>query len=110
MHEGHTGRGNIAAKKTDPSRAASATIAPEVRVVTKILRDAIAYRRDYHAREAWANARQEAIPVGCPSGCMVEYDLFVSEQASGEDALKWVEAVLDRMERQHPNHESVIAF
>jgi hypothetical protein len=34
----------------------------------------------------------------------------VSGQASGEDVLKWVEAVLTRMEHQHPNHESFMVF
>jgi hypothetical protein len=77
--------------------------------MTKFLQDAIAYRRDFTGREAWAGARREAIPVGCPS-CEVEYDLLVAESASGEDALKWVEAVLDRMERQHPRHDDVIVL
>ena len=76
--------------------------------MAKILRNAIAYRQDFRLREDWAGARRKPIPVGCPSGCAVEYDLLVSEQASGEDALKWVEAVLARMELQHPNHENVI--
>jgi hypothetical protein len=75
-----------------------------------ILRKAVAYRHDFHAREAWAGARQETIPVSCPSGCAVEYDLLVSEHASGEDALKWVEAVLDYMESEHPRHANVIVF
>jgi hypothetical protein len=82
----------------------------EVHGMVKVLRDAIAYRHDFHGREAWAGARRDAIPVGCPSGCAVEYDLLVSERASGEDVLKWVEAVLASMERQHPNHESIIVF
>jgi hypothetical protein len=74
------------------------------------LRSAIAYRHDFHARETWTGARQETIPVACPTGCAVEYDLLVSEHASGEDALKWVEAVLDRIEEQHPNHLNAIVF
>ena len=73
-----------------------------------VLRTAIAYRTDFHGREPWAHARSEAIPVACPSGCTVEYDLFVVEDASGEDALKWVEALLDRMEADHPRHDSVV--
>ena len=68
--------------------------------MAKILRGAIAYRQDCNARESWTNARREAIPVACPSGCAVEYDLFVTEEASGEDALKWVEALLDTIEGQ----------
>ena len=78
--------------------------------MTNVLRDAIAYRNDFKSREAWANARRETIPVGCPLGCAVEYDLLVSEQASGEDALKWVELILEVMERQHPDHDDVIVF
>ncbi len=78
--------------------------------MAKTLRDAVAYRQDFHARETWAGARQEPIPVACPSGCTVEYDLFVSDMAPGEDALKWVEALLDLMESQHPRHDNVIVF
>jgi hypothetical protein len=75
-----------------------------------ILRGAIAYRSDFQEREEWANARSEPIPVGCPSGCTVEYDLFVVADASGEDALKWVEVLLARMEAEHPRHDRVIAL
>jgi hypothetical protein len=78
--------------------------------MAKILRGAIAYRQDCNERESWANARREAIPVACPSSCWVEYDLFVTEEASGEDALKWVEALLDTMEGQHPKHDSIITL
>jgi len=78
--------------------------------MSEVPRNAIAYRQDFHAREAWAGARQESIPVACPSGCTVEYDLLVSDTASGEDALKWVEALLDMMESQHPRHDDVIVF
>lgn len=74
------------------------------------LRTAIAYRRDFHGREDWANARREPIPVGCPSGCPVEYDLLVLEHCSGEDALKWVEALLARLEDDHPSHMNVIVL
>ena len=73
------------------------------------LRTAIAYRSDFVARDAWANARSEPIRVRCPSGCTVEYDLFVPEASSGEDALKWVEALLERLEVHHPGHANVIA-
>jgi hypothetical protein len=76
--------------------------------MAKVLRDAIAYRHDFAGREDWAGIRKDSIPVGCPSGCWVEYDLLVSERASGEDVLKWVEAVLDRMENQHPIHQNIL--
>jgi hypothetical protein len=78
--------------------------------MAKFPHNAIAYRNDFHAREHWPGARHETIPVLCPSGCEVEYDLLVSENASGEDALKWVEALLDHMEEHHPHHPNAIVF
>ena len=80
------------------------------RLMSKVLLDAIAYRSDFEARESWTGARRDAIPVSCPLGCAVEYDLLVSERASGEDVLKWVQAVLDRIESDHPRHRHVIVL
>jgi hypothetical protein len=76
----------------------------------KVLRGAIAYRQDFDGRESWANARPESIPVSCPSGCMVEYDMVVSERASADEVLRWIEAVLEQMETEHPRHANVIVF
>jgi hypothetical protein len=76
----------------------------------RMLHAAIAYRHDFTAREHWSNARLDAIPISCPSGCAVEYELLVPLNASGEDVLKWIEATLDQIERQHPQHLAVIQF
>ena len=73
-----------------------------------ILRNAIACRCDFHGREDWANARSEPILVGWPSGCVVEYETFVLADASGDDTLKWVAALLARLEVHHPDHANVI--
>ena len=77
--------------------------------MANVLRNAIAYRSGVVVQDAWANARRDPIPVACPE-CAVEYDLFVTENASGEDALKWVEALLEQMESQHPRHDDVVVF
>jgi hypothetical protein len=73
-----------------------------------VLRTAIAYRSDFHGREDWTNARKEPIPVSCPNACAIEYDLVVPEGSSGEDVLKWVEALLERLENDHPGHANVV--
>ena len=77
--------------------------------MSNVLRTAIAYRLDFREREDWVNARRKPIPVACPD-CATEYHLFVTEDASGEDALKWVEALLEKLELQHPHHGNVIEF
>jgi len=74
------------------------------------LRSAVAYRADFKSREVWANSRAETIAVGCPSGCTVEYDLIVAEQATESDVNGWVDTLHSRMERQHPNHDDTIFF
>lgn len=75
-----------------------------------VLQGAVAYRQDVHEKEQWTNRRAESIPVGCPSGCSVEYDLIVSMQASDGDVHHWIETMLGRMERECPNHSDCIRF
>ena len=62
-----------------------------------ILQGAIAYRQDFQTREQWANRRPDPIPVACPSGCPVEYDLIISMQASDGDVHHWIEIMFARM-------------
>lgn len=76
----------------------------------EFLKEAIAYRQDWEARESWANRRTDSIPVGCPKGCTVEYDLIVCSQASEGDVNRWIETIHRQMERQCPNHVDSIRF
>ena len=76
----------------------------------EFLYSAVAYRSDFKSRERWANAQAEAIPVGCPCGCSVEYDLLVAGQATQSDVEAWVDTLHNRMEYKHPDHEDVIYF
>ncbi len=75
-----------------------------------ILANAIAYKQDFKEREQWANRRMDSIPIGCPKGCSVEYDLIVSVLATDEEVAKWIDTLHARMERVCPAHEETIQF
>jgi hypothetical protein len=64
-------------------------------------------RADFKSRQQWVNAQPKSIPVGCPCGCAIEYDLLAAEKASLSDVDAWIGTLL---ERQHPNHEGIIFF
>ena len=75
-----------------------------------ILLNAIAYKQDFQEREPWTNCHTASIPVGCPRGCTIEYDLIVSVLATEEEIAKWIETLHARMERVCPSHEETIYF
>jgi hypothetical protein len=75
-----------------------------------ILTTAIAYRHDFEPRERWGNRKDKSVPVGCPKGCSVEYDLIVSVLADEQEIAKWINTLHAAMERSCPEHVDAFRF
>jgi hypothetical protein len=75
-----------------------------------VLQGAVAYRQGFTEREQWANRRPKSVPVACPSGCSVKYDLIASVRASESDMFQWIEQIVTQMEIECPNHSGCIHF